>query len=297
MLSYRHSMAVLHSSILLFSFSSVFGKWLTLPPTIIVFGRTFFAALALAIFIVLIKRQSLKVSRKIFIALSLIGVILAVHWVTFFRSVQVSNVPIAVVTAATFPLFVSLLEPIFLKHPFRKESLVQAVFTLTGVALVLPLQQIDSSIIEGIVWGTFSAFLFAILAILNSKYINIVSAKHLAFYQNLSASIVLLPFAIFLDFDITLTQVALLLLLGVICTAFAHTLYNMAFIRLKASTISIAVSLEPIHGITAAYLFLNQQLTIMMCVGAILVIVTNIWAAKAAKSYDVTTNENPVAAK
>ena len=282
MLSHRYSLAVLHSSVLLFSFSGLFGKWLTIPSTVIVFGRTFFAALALAIFIVLIKRQSLKVSREIFIALSVIGVILAAHWVTFFHSVQVSNVPIAVVTAATFPMFVSLLEPFFLQRTFQKSALIQAILTLTGVALVLPLQQIDSNIIAGIFWGTVSAFLFAILAILNSKYIKKVSAKHLAFYQNLSASIVLLPLVIFLDFDITATQISLLMLLGVLFTAFAHTLYNMAFIRLKASTISIAVSLEPIHGIAAAYLFLNQPLTLMMCAGAGLVILANIWATKMA---------------
>lgn len=279
-LSYRTAMTVLHSAVLLFALSGLFGKWLTLSPSLIVFGRAFFAAIALAIFIRIIKRQSLKLSRKLLFAMALTGGILALHWLTFFQSIQISNVAIGLITFATFPVFVSILEPLFFKEPVRKNSLLQALLTLVGVALVLPLQELSVSVLEGIYWGVLSALLFAVLALLNRKYVQQVSAKHVAFYQNLFASIVLLPVVLLVDVEITRTQLSLLIILGVIFTAVAHTLYNLALIRLRAATVSIAVSLEPIYGIVAAYVFLNEPLTLHMVFGVTLVILTNIWSAK-----------------
>jgi drug/metabolite transporter (DMT)-like permease len=273
-------MAVLHSAVLLFALSGLFGKWLTISPSVIVFGRACFAAIALAIFINFFSPQSLKISRKLLLVMASTGVLLALHWLTFFHSVQVASVAIALITFATFPVFVSIFEPLFFKESRRKNTLLQAVLTLVGVGFVLPLQDLDVAAYEGILSGVFSALLFAILAILNRKYVQQVSAKHVAFYQNLFASLVLLPFILMLDVGITVVQLSLLMLLGIVFTAFAHTLYNLALMRLSAATVSVAVSLEPIYGIVAAYILLEEPITLLMGFGASVVILTNVWATK-----------------
>jgi drug/metabolite transporter (DMT)-like permease len=275
-------MIVLHSTVLLFALSGLFGKWLTLSPSVIVFGRSFFAAITLAIFISFVKRQSLKISRTLLLAMALTGMVLASHWFAFFQSIQASNVAIGLITFATFPVFVSILEPLFFKERLRKTSLLQAILTLTGVALVLPLQDLDVNVFHGISWGILSALLFAILAILNRKYVKQVSATHVAFYQNLFAGLIFLPIIFMVNFAITMAQLSLLILLGVVFTALAHSLYNLALMRLNATMVSIAVSLEPIYGIVAAFTFLGEPLTLMMVAGASLVILTNIWAVKSA---------------
>ncbi len=280
MLSYRYSIAVLHSAVLLFALSGLFGKWLTISPSIIVFGRACFAAIALAIFIVFFSSQSLKISRKLLLIMASTGVLLALHWLTFFHSVQVANVTITLITFAFFPVFVSIFEPLFFKVPMRKNTLLQALLTLAGVAFVLPIQNLNVSAFEGMLFGSLSALFFAMLAILNRKYVQQVSAKHVAFYQNIFASIVLLPVILLLDIEMTATQLSLLMLLGIVFTAFAHTLYNLALMRLSAVTVSIAVSLEPIYGIVAAYIFLQEPLTLLMGFGASVVILTNVWATK-----------------
>lgn len=282
MTSYRTAITALHSAVLLFALSGLFGKWLAISPSVIVFGRAFFAAITLVVFIKIVQKQPLKVAGKTLLVMAISGAILALHWLSFFQSIQVSNVAIGLITFATFPVFVSVLEPLFFKEPIRIKALYQAVLTLLGVALVLPLQNLSVDAISGLYWGGLSAFLFAVLAMINRLYVRKVSPQYVACYQNLFASITLLPLVIFSAVSPTLIELSLLILLGVVFTALAHTLYNLALTRLNASTVSIAVSLEPIYGIVAAFLFLNEALTPIMIMGAGLVILANAWAAKTA---------------
>lgn len=282
MTSYRTAITALHSAVLLFALSGLFGKWLAISPSVIVFGRAFFAAITLVVFIKIVQKQPLKVAGKTLLVMAISGAILALHWLSFFQSIQVSNVAIGLITFATFPVFVSVLEPLFFKEPIRIKALYQAVLTLLGVALVLPLQNPSVDAISGLYWGGLSAFLFAVLAMINRLYVRKVSPQYVACYQNLFASITLLPLVIFSAVSPTLIELSLLILLGVVFTALAHTLYNLALTRLNASTVSIAVSLEPIYGIVAAFLFLNEALTPIMIMGAGLVILANAWAAKTA---------------
>ena len=125
MTSYRTAMTALHSAVLLFALSGLFGKWLTVSPTIIVFGRAFFAAITLAIFIGVIQKQPLKLAGKTLLVMALSGAILALHWLSFFHAVQVSNVAIGLITFATFPIFVSLLEPLCFKESFQKNLCIK----------------------------------------------------------------------------------------------------------------------------------------------------------------------------
>lgn len=282
MTSCRTAITALHSAVLLFALSGLFGKWLAISPSVIVFGRAFFAAITLVVFIKIVQKQPLKVAGKTLLVMAISGAILALHWLSFFQSIQVSNVAIGLITFATFPVFVSVLEPLFFKEPIRIKALYQAVLTLLGVALVLPLQNPSVDAISGLYWGGLSAFLFAVLAMINRLYVRKVSPQYVACYQNLFASITLLPLVIFSAVSPTLIELSLLILLGVVFTALAHTLYNLALTRLNASTVSIAVSLEPIYGIVAAFLFLNEALTPIMIMGVGLVILANAWAAKTA---------------
>ena len=131
--SYKQSLTSLHSAVLLFALSGLFAKWLNMPATHIVFGRAFFAALTLAIFILLIKRQSLYLARSLLLPLMLTGIVLAFHWGSFFYAIQVSSVAIGLITFASFPVFVSFLEPKLFRVRFLYLALVQALFIILGI--------------------------------------------------------------------------------------------------------------------------------------------------------------------
>jgi drug/metabolite transporter (DMT)-like permease len=278
--SYKQSLTSLHSAVFLFALSGLFAKWLNMPATYIVFGRAFFAALTLAIFVLLIKKQSLRLTKSFILPLMLTGIILAFHWGSFFYAIQVSSVAIGLITFASFPVFVSFLEPLLFKENFHYQSLIQALLIILGIYLILPLDELATDVLSGALWGVLSAFSFALLTLLNRKFVAEVSAKKVAFYQNTWAFLCLLPFIILNPVTITSSQLTVLVILGVIFTAVAHSLFNHSLKVVKAHTASIAISLEPIYGIVAAYFLLGEQISIMMALGGIIVIFTNVWATR-----------------
>jgi len=278
--SYKQSLISLHSAVLLFALSGLFAKWLNMPASHIVFGRAFFAAVTIAIFVLLIKKQSLKVESTLLLPLAFTGIVLAFHWGSFFYAIQVSSVAIGLITFASFPVFVSFLEPLLFKEKFHYQALIQALLTVVGILFILPLENLGSGDIDGVCWGVISALTFALLTLLNRKFVAKTSAKKVAFYQNSCAAICLLPFIYLFPITISIQQLSVLIILGVLFTAIAHTLFNHALKIVKAQTASIAVSLEPIYGSIAAFFLLGEQVTVMMAIGGGIVILTNVWATK-----------------
>jgi drug/metabolite transporter (DMT)-like permease len=274
----KQGLLALHIAVLLFALSGLFAKWLTLPAIFIVFGRAFFAAISLAAFIVFFKKQPLKVDVYTLVSLTVTGGVLAFHWGSFFQAIQVSNVAIGLITFATFPVFVSFLEPFFFQEKFCYRAFLQALLTVIGIYLILPQEITNSGIVVGICWGIASALSFAILTVLNRKFVADRAATKVSFYQNSFAALLLLPFILESAMAVSLEQVLLLILLGVVFTAFAHSLFNFSLKSIKAQTASIAVSLEPIYGIIAAYFLLNEAISLTMMMGGTIVLATNIWA-------------------
>ncbi|WP_206486031.1 EamA family transporter [Thalassotalea sp. G2M2-11] len=275
-----HALVALHSAVLLFALSGLFAKWLNMSATTIVFGRAFFCALTLAIVVRVFKRQSLKCSSTVLSAFVLTGGILAFHWVSFFQAIQVSSVAIGLITFASFPIFVSIFEPLFFNEKFYSRTLWQALFTFVGIYLIVPTNNPETSnIYAGVLWGVASALSFAILTLLNRKFVRGISVKQVAFYQNSFAALFVLPVMLMNPLTISMSQLSLIVLLGVVFTALAHSLFNYSLKTIKAQTAAVAVSLEPIYGILAAYWLLAESLSMTMVIGGVIVLATNVWAA------------------
>jgi len=278
--SYKQSLISLHCAVLLFALSGLFAKWLIIPVIYIVFGRAFFSTITIALLIKLIKKSSLSLPKHLIIPMMITGIVLGFHWGSFFYAIQVSSVAIGLITFASFPVFVSFLEPLLFKEKFHYQALAQALLTIVGIMFILPLGNLSTGDIEGVVWGMVSAMSFALLTLLNRKFVAKTSAKKVAFYQNSCASICLLPLIYLYPITISYQQLSVLIILGVLFTAVAHTLFNHSLKIVKAQTASIAVSLEPIYGSVAAYFLLGEQITWMMVIGGSIVIFTNVWATR-----------------
>ncbi|MBW2193056.1 MAG: EamA family transporter [Deltaproteobacteria bacterium] len=254
----HYSMLEIHIAVLLFGLAGLFGKWLALPPTVIVFGRTFFAALTLGAILFYTKTSLRAKSRQDQIVLILLGAVLGVHWVTFFHAIQVSTVAVGLLTFSTFPLFVTFMEPYFFNEKLRGFDMLTAGFVLVGLVLVVPSFDFQNNVTIGAFWGTMSGFTFAVLVVLNRKYVNAYPSNVIVFYQNCVAAILLLPFLFFEDFLFQPSDVLLLVTLGVFCTALAHALFIKSLLLVKAQLASIIASLEPVYGILFAFLLLGE---------------------------------------
>ena len=219
----RRALIEIHVAVLFFGLAGLFGKLVFLPSTIIVLGRVFFATIFLTLVLVY-RKQEIKLRQKQdYFYMGLMGMILAVHWVTFFQAIQVSTVAIGLLTFSTFPVFVTFLEPFFFKERLVVKDILIAFIAVIGVALVIEEFEIRNSMTRGALWGIASGFTFALLSLMNRKYVKEYSSIVVAFYQDFIATLVLLPFLFMMAPVFRLTDIFLLFILGVIFTGLAHT--------------------------------------------------------------------------
>ena len=257
-MSRRNSLIELHVAVVLFGLAGLFGKWLTLSPFIIVLGRVFFASLVLGL-ILAAKKQSFKITpRKSYGVFLSLGVLLAVHWVCFFQSIQVSTVAVGLLSYSSFPLFTAFIEPLAFKERIIPRNVLFALLCVLGVFLIVPRFDLDNSIFIGVLWGLGAGFTFSILTTINRKLSRKYSYLHIAFYQDLMATLCLLPFVLILTPQINSRDLLLLVLLGVFCTALSHSLFIKGMKLVKAQTAAILSALEPVYGILLAAFLLRE---------------------------------------
>jgi drug/metabolite transporter (DMT)-like permease len=308
------SLLEIHIAVLFFGLAGLFGKLILLPALIIVLGRVIFAAVFLALLALYLKQNIKLNQKKDYFYLFILGIILAVHWWAFFQAIQVSTIAVGLLTYSTFPIFVTFLEPYFFKegggtpNPFtvrqmpffrsfiskvcqknkvsdgiskekiKRSDIFLALITFCGVILVIPRFEIADNITQGALWGIASGFTFAVLSILNRKYVKKYSSLVIAFYQDSTAAIVLLPFLFFMDFTITFKDILLLALLGVCFTAIAHTLFIKGLTNVRAQTASIIACLEPVYGIVIAIFLLGEIPGLRIISGGILILSATFYA-------------------
>jgi drug/metabolite transporter (DMT)-like permease len=266
------SLVEIHLAVFLFGFPGLFGKWIPLSPPLLVLGRVVFASLALGLVLGL-RRQSLKIAPARDVALlALCGLVLAVHWTMFFRSVQVSTVAVGLLSYSSFPVFTAFLEPLVFREPWDPWSLVFALLSLAGVCLIVPGYDLTNPVLQGVLWGLGAGLSFSFLALLNRKLARRHSSLTVAFYQDLFAVAFLSPFAVLADFKLTVRTLWLLALLGVFGTAAAHTLFIKGMTYVRARTASIISSLEPVYGIVLALVFLKESPSLRTAAGGALIL-------------------------
>jgi drug/metabolite transporter (DMT)-like permease len=249
------SLLQVHAAVLLFGFAGVLGKLLPdLAPHVIVFGRVLFASVALGIVTALRRLPAWPRSGRSLLAFAALGAILAAHWTTFFLSVQESSVAVALVTFSTFPIFVALLEPLLFWEPLRPTDLVLAALALAGILILAPSYELGDRATQGALWGVASGFTFAVLALLNRRYVREHSSITLTLYQDGFAAVALLPFVIAARPVITPRDLLLLLVLGILCTAVGHALFTAGLRSVNARTASMIACLEPVYGTGLALL-------------------------------------------
>lgn len=248
----------IHVAVGFFGLAGLFGKLVDQPATIIVLGRVFFAALFLAAVIAGQGRSLRLQSGRDYRLLLLQGAILAVHWITFFKAIQIATVAVGLLTFATFPVFVTFLEPLFFGEQLRRGDVLLALAAFGGVALVVPAFELDNRIAVGAAYGTLSGLTFAGLSLLNRRYARTYSSLVVAFYQDAAACALLLPVFFLKRPALPPHDWLLLALLGIVFTGLAHTLFIKGLARVKAHAASVIACLEPVYGIAAAAVLLGE---------------------------------------
>ena len=265
----------LHLAVLLFGIAGLFGKWIALPAATIVLGRAGFAALALAAWLV-VRRQGLGRCEW---RLAAAGVLLAVHWVAFFQAIQTTSVAVGLLGFASFPVFVLLLESVLLRRRASVPEWVCGAVVAAGLALLVPDFAFGNRVVHGLLWGLLSGFTFALLAVANRTLATKRSAAQIAFWQNACAALVLMPALSFTAAVPERSAIAALLVLGVVCTALAHSLFIHSMRTLTAHTASVVASLEPVYGIALAALLLGEYPDPRTVLVGVMILAASAWAS------------------
>lgn len=256
------------------STSGVLGRYIAMPTEVIIWFRSFLGMLVLFAFCrfkkLPIKVQQASDYKPFFIA----GVFMALHWITYFYALKVSNVAIGLLSLYTFPVIIALLEPFFLKVKFEPIYIVFGCLVLLGLYILVPEFSLGSSSVQGVFYGVFSALCYAIRILILKKYVHRYNGSVLMLYQTIIISVLLLPMLFIKGVDNLESQLPYLLLLGVLTTAIGHSLMTHSLQFFSASTASIISSMQPIFGIILAIIFLNEIPTKNTYLGGALILVT-----------------------
>ena len=252
----------IHFCVVLWGFAAILGKLITLTALQLVWWRMVLVCGAL----LLVPRfwAGLRVLPRQLVAIYAgIGVIVALHWLTFYGSVKLANASVAATCMALTPIFISFVEPYLARRRFDSSELIFGVAVIPGVALVVG--GTPAGMRTGIAVGALSAFFVAIFSSLNKRFISNSSALTVTGLEMASGALFLTIVGLGLPMDAPLLtwpsmhDALLLAALAMGCTLFPFALSLVALRQISAFSASLAVNLEPIYAIVLAIILLGEQ--------------------------------------
>lgn len=258
-----HKLALfrLHLIVFLWGFTAILGKLIQANAQILVFYRMLFASIFLYVFIRIFKKESIKVSRKIFFQLAAIGFAMALHWYCFFYSIKVSNVSIALSCLSLSTLFASILEPIIFK---RKIDVSEVIMGTVIVACILLIFKTEFHFKEGIIYGILCAIFGTVFSVFNGKMFGKTSSGNIIFYEIFCGWFILMLIYLFSGQisqmnEINYRDLALICLLASVFTAFPMLESVNLMKYISPFTLILTVNLEPVYGIILAFFIFGES--------------------------------------
>jgi drug/metabolite transporter (DMT)-like permease len=273
----RKAFIQLHIAVLLAGLTGILGRLITLNEGWLVWWRLLFASVTMWILFGFMKRLQ-KISRADMIQIMGIGVIAALHWVSFFGSIKYANVSVALVCFSAVGFFTAIFEPLVTRHRFNLIDIVLGLVVMIGIYIIF---HFDAQYKIGIAIGIVSAMLGALFPIFNRQLLQRMNAETLITYE-LSAGwlslCLILPFYFQLSpasyYMPTNADWAWLLVLAWLCSVWAFQLSANALKKISAFTVNLSYNLEPVYGIVLAFIIFkeNEYLRPEFYLGLVLII-------------------------
>jgi len=269
----------LHFLVFIAGFTAILGELISINAVPLVWYRMVIASVLMLLFIKL-RKVNIIIDFKTFIKFSIAGIIIALHWITFFESIKQANISIALAMFSTGTFFASLIEPIFFK---RKVIWYEIIFGIFIIFAVFFITQAELQYINGIILGISSALFSTLFAVINGKFVKRYTASVISFYEFISGVFFITLFILFFGegfsfefFKLSISDWFNLFILASICTAYAFiaVVYIMKYI--SPYTVVLSYNFEPIYGILLALLLFPQKekMSIEFYIGAVIIIIT-----------------------
>jgi drug/metabolite transporter (DMT)-like permease len=247
----------------MWGFTGILGKLIHLDAFVIVWHRVLIAFVALGIGLIYLKK-SFKINSttnlwKVFG----VGIIVALHWMTFYKSIQLSTASLGILCLSTTTIHVTWLEPLIMKRKFSWIEFGLGLLVIYGIYFVSSDFKADD--FEALAYGLTSALCAALFSVFNARLAQDIPSSTITFYELLIGFIFMSVVLLFTGdlnknlFTMTMSDFLWLLFLGILCTSFAFLATIEVVKRLGAFTVSLSINLEPVYTILLAIVILNEN--------------------------------------
>ena len=239
-----------------------------ISPISLVGIRTFLGSIFLLLFV--LKQQG--ITQKLFNSGFVLGPLLAIHWSTMFKSIELNSVAVGIGLVFSYPIFVIFIET----FKGQKVAISQILIILTGffgLFFLLDISTIVSPI--GVLYGIISAISLAFLIIYGSEKSKQYGGLNVAFVQIIFAAVCLSPFTVS-GFGWMLNNLPVSLFLGFFLTAVGLVTYWYVVKIITPLSVGTITYLEPVTGVVLSSLILNETLKGFQYIGFGLVIFAGI---------------------
>jgi len=275
---------LLNLGMLFISTSGVLGRYIALPPPVSIWVRSLIALILLVLY-ARYKKFNFQINWKNHgAAVCWSGILMAIHWITYFFALQWSNVAIGMLSLFTYPIITVFLEPFFIPVKLQKMHLLLGGLILFGIYFLVPAFDLKNSGTQGLLIGLFSALAYALRNLILKKH-NAMGNGSIQMIYQLGIVVILLAPVLWLypEADIV-SQWPYLFVLGAITTALGHTLFLSSFSHFNISTASIMSSIQPLFGVLLGALFLYEIPTLKSVIGGALILTTVLIESKRSKT-------------
>lgn len=247
----------------MWGFTGILGKLIHLDAFVIVWHRVLIAFVALGIVLSFMGRSLNVPNPRDLISIAGVGVIVALHWMTFYKSIQLSTASLGILCLSTTTLHVTWLEPLIMKRKFSWIEFLMGLVVIYGIYFVS--SDFDPNDYEALAYGLVSALCAALFSVFNARLAQDIPSAKITFYE-LIVGFIFLSCVLLLEgrldsslFVMTTSDLLWLLFLGILCTSFAFLATIEVVKRLGAFTVSLSINLEPVYTILLAIVILNEN--------------------------------------
>lgn len=258
----RKAFLQLHAAVFLAGFTGVLGKLITLNEGMLVWYRLLISSATLWV-LYYFQKKIKRISRNSLLQVTGVGIIAALHWLTFYASIKIANVSVALVCFSSIGFFTAIMEPVILKHRLKIAEVLLGILTIAGIYLIF---HFDPRFKTGIIIGIVSAFLGCLFPIFNRKLLRSMSSETVTLYELTGGFLfltIIIPFYLYRfpsDHIIPgMNDLAWLLVLSWVCTVLAFNLSMKALQKISAFTVNLTYNLEPLYGILLAFILFRED--------------------------------------
>ncbi|WP_299664565.1 EamA family transporter [uncultured Polaribacter sp.] len=252
---------LLHLVVFIWGFTAILGALITIDAIPLVWYRMLLAVVFIGIYF-LLKKKSFKIDVKGLLKFFFTGIVIALHWIFFFKAIKVSNVSVALVTMSTGAFFTSLIEPVFFKRKINGIEIFLGLLVIAGLYIIF---NFETEYKLGIIYALIASFSGAVFAVLNGLFIKKYQADTISFYQLLFGVVFVSVYLLFNNgfsasfFQIPISDWLYLVVLSSICTAYAFIVSVKIMKYLSPYTVMLTINLEPIYAIVLALLIFGEK--------------------------------------